>query len=339
MNDIVLYQFNSITLTNVMKPQYLLDETACRSNIIRGSDEPVLNFDSVIDALEFCKKHNLKMRGHTLVWHTQTPLWFFKEDYNDDNKYVTKEVMEMRMESYIKQVLQFIQYYYPNVIDVWDVVNEAVEIDKGKYDETSTWKTRTMYGDNVPNPWYETMGQDYVITAFRIARKYATPEVKLVYNDYNTFMSEKTKAICNLVEILKKENLIDGIGLQSYLSPTWPARSTYSDAIKKFAKLNLEIQITELTISVDTNVSEEVMLEKQAKYYKEIFNIYLNLYHSGINIGSVTVFGLQDGFLFYSSDSTKTRLWDHNLIKKKAYYSILETLKTYYNKYNNNNNI
>ncbi|ORX56007.1 glycoside hydrolase [Piromyces finnis] len=335
MDDIILYQFNSITLTNLLKPQYILSQSITQGNLQRGSDEPGLDFSAAIDTLEFCKKHNLKMRGHTLVWHTQTPLWFFKEKYNANNKYVTKEVMEFRMESYIRQVMQFIQYYYPGIVDVWDVVNEAVEIDEGKYDINSTWKTRTKYGNNEPNPWYDTMGQDYVITAFRIARKYAMPGVKLVYNDYNTFMSEKAKAIYTLLEILKKEDLIDGIGLQSYLGPSWPNRTGYSDAIKKFSALNLEIQITELTISINTEVEEEDMLIQQADQYKEVFNIYLNLYHTGINIGSVTVFGLQDGFRFYESDSTKTRLWDHDLIKKKAYYSILEVLKTYYNKYNN----
>jgi len=335
MDDIVLYQFNSITLTNVMKPQYLLDQGASKKNILKGLEEPGINFDSVIDALEFCKKNNLKMRGHTLVWHTQTPLWFFKEKFNENNNYVSKEVMEIRMESYIRQVLQFVQYYYPDVVDVWDVVNEAVEIEEGKYDKTSTWKTRTMC-NNDPNPWYDTMGQDYVATAFRIARKYAAPGVKLIYNDYNTFMSAKTNAIYNLLEILKGEDLIDGIGLQSYLSPTWPSRNDYSNAIKKFAKLNLEIQITELTISVNTGLTDEEIYEQQAEQYKVVFDIYLKLYHSGINIGSVTVFGLQDGFRFYDSDSTKTRLWDHDLIKKKAYYSILEVFQSYYEQYNNN---
>ncbi|KAG4084845.1 glycosyl hydrolase family 10-domain-containing protein [Neocallimastix lanati (nom. inval.)] len=333
MVDIINHQFNSVTLTNLMKPSYLLDQNGSQKNIMKGIQDPSVNFQSAIDTLEYCKKNNIKMRGHTLVWHTQTPSWFFKKDYDDKNDYVDSEVMELRIESYIKQVMQFVQYYYPGVVDVWDVVNEAVEIDEGYYDEKVSWKTRTKCNES-SNPWYETMGPDYVIKAFRFARKYAAPGVKLIYNDYNTFMSEKTTAIINLLKILKEENLIDGIGMQSYLTPTFPERSTYANAIKKFGELGIEVQITELTISIDDKLSEEEMYEKQAEQYKEVFEIYLKAYHNGINIGSVTVFGLQDGYLFYTNDSTKTRLWDKDLQKKKNYYSILEVLKEYYNKYN-----
>lgn len=334
MNDIIIYQFNSVTLTNLMKSSFLLDKSGSQENISKGIKDPKIKFDSAVDALEFCKKNNIKMRGHTLVWHNQAPLWFFKENYDESKDYVNSEEMEIRMESYIRQVIQFVQYYYPDVIDVWDVVNEAVEIESGDYDDSISWKTRTKYNNGTPNPWYVTMGPDYVIKAFRFARKYAASGVKLIYNDYNTFVSAKTTAIINLLKILKTENLVDGIGMQSYLLPSFPNRNTYASAIKSFSELGLEVQITELTISIDDTVSEEEMYEKQAEHYKEVFEIYLKAYHAGINIGSVTVFGLQDNYLFYTNDSTKTRLWDRDLQKKKNYYSIMEILKEYYNKYN-----
>jgi len=324
MREIIAYQFNSVTYSNLMKAENILDKAASQANAKKGDDMPVLKFDTIVDGLEFCKENNIKMRGHTLVWHVQTPEWFFRTDFSDSGSYVNAAKMEKRMESYIKQMLEFVQYYYPGIVDVWDVVNEAVEIEGGSYDASTGWNTRTRYNGS-PNPWYTTMGADYVIKAFRIARKYADKNVKLIYNDYNTFMSQKTTAICNLIKKLKAENLVDGVGLQSYLNADWPNRNDYKTAIQKFAALGVEVQATELTIRTDGTANK---YNTQAKHYEEVFKIYKDLKKSGVNITSVTVFGLQDGYLFYNNDSTDTRLWDHNLKKKPVYNSIMKVLSS-----------
>jgi len=325
MREIIKYQFNSVTFTNLMKAEFMLNKSACQQSAKSGDGMPVLKFDTIVDGLEFCKENNIKMRGHTLVWHTQTPEWFFRTGYNDNGNYVDKSTMEKRMESYIKQMLEFVDYYYPGVIDVWDVVNEAVEITNGQFDNSSGWNTRTKYGNNQTNPWYATMGSDYVFKAFRFARKYAAKGTKLIYNDFNTFQSPKTDRISTLVQKLKAENLIDGVGLQSYLGPDWPNRNDYKSAIQKFASLGVEIQITELTISVENSNNK---FNSQANHYSQVFKIYKDLKKSGVNITSVTVFGLQDHYLFYDNDSTETRLWDGNLQKKSAYNSIMSVLKS-----------
>ncbi|ORY82223.1 hypothetical protein LY90DRAFT_664085 [Neocallimastix californiae] len=324
MRDVIAYQFNSVTFTNLMKADQMLDKAASQANARSGNDMPVLKFDSIVDGLEYCKANNIKMRGHTLVWHVQAPEWFFRTGFNDNGNYVDKNKMEKRMESYIKQMFEFVQHYYPGVVDVWDVVNEAVEITNGSFDASSGWNTRTKYDNNKTNPWYATMGPDYVFKAFRFARKYANKDVKLVYNDFNTFMSQKTNAICNLVKKLKAENLIDGVGLQSYLGPSWPNRNDYKNAIQKFSALGVEIQITELTISVEESNNK---FNAQANHYRDVFKIYKDLKKSGVNITSVTVFGLQDHYLFYDNDKTETRLWDRNLKKKQAYNSVMSVLK------------
>ncbi|ORX82805.1 hypothetical protein BCR32DRAFT_219082 [Anaeromyces robustus] len=324
MCQLIAYQFNSVTYSNLMKAEHMLDKTASQNNAKNGNDMPVLKFDTIIDGLEFCQKNNVKMRGHTLVWHTQTPSWFFRTNFQDNGSFVNASKMEKRMESYIKQMLEFIQYYYPGVVDVWDVVNEAVEITNGSYDSSTGWNTRTKF-DGGDNLWYKTMGADYVFKAFRFARKYADKNVKLIYNDYNTFMSQKTNAISNLIKKLKAENLVDGVGLQSYLNADWPNRNDYKSAIQKFSSLGVEIQITELTIKTDGSGNK---FNNQATHYQQVFQIYKDLKKSGVNITSVTVFGLQDGYLFYSNDSTDTRLWDHNLKKKPVYNAIMKVLKS-----------
>ncbi|OUM66922.1 glycoside hydrolase family 10 protein [Piromyces sp. E2] len=326
MRDIIAYQFNSITYTNLMKMDYMLNKSASQSNARNGNDMPVLKFDTIIDGLEFCKNNNIHMRGHTLVWHVQAPDWFFRTNFEDNASFANAQKMEQRMESYIKQLMQFVQCHYPGVVDVWDVVNEAVEIEQGSFDSSTGWNTRTKFDSGKKdNLWYKTMGPDYVFKAFRFARKYADKDVKLVYNDFNTFMSQKTNAIKTLVGKLKAENLIDAVGLQSYLGASWPAVKDYRSAIQQFSSLGVDIQVTELTISTDGTNNK---FNQQASRYQEVFKAYMELKRSGINITSVTLFGLQDGYLLYDKDTTDTRFWDHDLKKKPVYNAVMQVLKS-----------
>lgn len=319
--------FNSCTLTNLMKPTYMLDQTGCVKNAAEGNEEPALTFACVDEILQWCVDNEVPMRGHTLVWHTQTPDWFFREGYKNDGEYVDRETMLIRLDSYIKQVLTYCQDNYPGAIYCWDVVNEAV--DEGG-DPNSFYLCRTKTGEGDPNPWYVVVGDDYVEQAFRSARKYAAEDVKLFYNDFNTYFSKKRDAIYRLCEHLKEEGLIDGIGMQGY----WTGANTGSIemAIKTFAKLGLEIQITELSIDA-ADLSEEE-LEKQAKSYGSLFYMFSYLDEQGggpANITSVTLFGLQDGFVMYNgSDKTTSRIFDKDFQPKPAFEKIAKIMNNTY---------
>ena len=133
--------FNSCTMTNLMKSCYILDQAASQENLSNGNEEPALSFATIDPTLEWCKENGMKMRGHTLVWHTQAPNWFFRENYTDDGEYVDKKTMLARMESYIKQLLTHVQEEYPGVIYCWDVVNEAVDPESA--DPDSDFQCRT----------------------------------------------------------------------------------------------------------------------------------------------------------------------------------------------------
>lgn len=328
MTEITKYHFNSVTFSNLMKPSYLLNQERSIQNAAEGNPEPAVSFDTVTEGLEFCKENQISMRGHTLVWHTQVPEWFFQEGYQNDGAYVDRETMLFRMESYIKQVLTYTQENYPGVIYCWDVVNEAVEITAGAYENESGFQTRTKSGEE-PNLWYEVVGWDYWEKAFEYARKYAAPDVKLYYNDYNTFLYDKTKAICKLASYLKEKGLIDGIGMQGYMDLSFPnimgAGSTISAALEAFGKLDLEVQLTELTINSNQNTEES--FEKQAKRYRSLFSV-LKMYdkdHGGsVNITAVTFFGLMDQYMFYEGNTDYARLFDDKLQPKPAFYGILD---------------
>lgn len=97
------------------------------------------------------------------------------------------------------------------------------------------------------NYWYQIIGADYVEKAFSYARKYADPQQKLFYNDFNCY--EKDAAICEMAGKLQEEGLIDGIGMQSHILLEYPSVQNYENTIRKFAQMGLEIQITELDIN------------------------------------------------------------------------------------------
>lgn len=328
MSEIIKYHFNSVTYSNLMKPSYLLDQQGSIRNFADGKDEPAVRFDSVKEGLEFCKENNIQMRGHVLVWHNQVPDWFFREGYQNNGEYVDKDTMLGRLESYIKQVLTYTQTEYPGVIYCWDVVNEAVENSTGAYETESGFQIRSYYDGSKENLWYKVIGVDYVEKSFEYARKYAAPEVKLFYNDYNTFQPSKTILIYKLASYLKDKGLIDGIGMQGYMDLTYPGiaggQDSFMTALSKFAELGLEIQLTELTIRSDDKDPES--MEKQAKRYKNLFQILKGMDTASgknANITAVTVFGLMDEYLFYTNDKTYARLFDGKLQPKPAFYSIL----------------
>lgn len=273
-------------------------------------------------------ENGIKMRGHTLVWHAQVPDWFFKEGYESDGALVDRDTMLMRMESYIGQVITYTSENYPGVIYCWDVVNEAVEIAGGCHEEETGYYIRTASGDE-ENLWYTVIGADYVEKAFEFARKYAPADVKLFYNDYNTFQPLKNEKICALLKDLYAGGLVDGIGMQSYYDRKNPdikgKTGSVQRAIENFAAIGLEIQITELTINIDE--PDERALLVQAMRYQEMMELLTELDsdHGGIaNITGVTFFGLMDEYMFYPGNTEYSRLFDGKLQPKEALYRILQ---------------
>ena len=326
---VVKKHFNSCTMSNLMKSCYLLRQQESIASAAEGDGSPVLSFETIDDTLQWCMDNGVKMRGHTLVWHAQAPDWFFRENYKTDGAYVDKETMLFRMESYIKQVLTHVQDNYPGVIYCWDVVNEAVELGEGG-DKDSFFSCRVSSGEG-PNPWYLTIGEEYVEMAFTYARKYADEDVKLFYNDYNTFDANKRANIIKLCEHLKEKGLIDGIGMQGYWGLNWPSQTDIELSIKLYARLGLEIQITELSVGVDEETEEQFLA--QAKKYFNIFMSLRNLDTQGggsANITNVTLFGLKDHYT--PGDKTNARLFDTNFQPKEAFRRVKAILNASYKK-------
>lgn len=324
---LVKQHFDSVTLSNLMKSCYILKQDASIKNAQEGDGTPVLTYESIDPTLQWCMENGVGMRGHTLVWHTQAPDWFFRDGYTNEGAYVDKETMLFRMESYIKQLMTHVQEEFPGVVYCWDVVNEAV--DPYSADPDSGFGCRTMHGEGEANPWYITIGPDYVEMAFTYARKYAAEGVKLFYNDFNTYESAKREYIYTLCKDLKEKGLIDGIGMQGYWGIDYPSMTTISSTLARFGELDLEIHITELSIGVDEETEEQ--FEAQAKAYSNVFFTLRNKDLEGggnANITCVTVFGLIDHY--NPNDTTNARLFDSKYQPKPAYYKVYNMFKSTY---------
>ena len=324
------YHFNSVVYSNLMKPDFLIDRTRSMANALDGDETGVaVRFDDALPGLEFARANGLGMRGHTLVWHTQTPEWFFREGFTTNGDFVSREIMIARLESYIRQVLQFTNEYFPGIIYAWDVVNEAVTTAPGQFNNDTGWFTRSHWGD-VNNPrdnlWYKVIGPEYVELAFTFARRYAAPYVRLFYNDYNTFQADKTLAIVALLTELVEKGLVDGMGMQSAFGLNWPSSlstgaNSVRQAIEQFSALGLEIQMTEVTV----RAGSPDFFEHQALRYQEFFEVVLEMHHLNggpANITNVTLFGLMDSYKFYANFEQFYWLFDYRLQPKPAFYAV-----------------
>lgn len=251
-----------------------------------------------------------------MVWHSQTPRWFFTEGYSQDANapLVSKELMLKRMENYIRQVLEYTQTNYPGLIYAWDVVNEA--INPGEGDENGLRVKDSL--------WYEVVGPEFIEKAFEYARKYADPDVKLFYNDYNTEETGKLLYIKRLVKGLQDKGLIDGIGLQSHLTMDNPSLVDVNSSLLEYGELGLELQITELDMGLKSNTEEDFL--NQAKRYKRLFMFIKSIHESGAaNITNVTFWGLSDdiSWLNKPSEPNYPLLFDNYLLQKPAFWGVL----------------
>ncbi|MBE5959872.1 MAG: hypothetical protein E7256_00560 [Lachnospiraceae bacterium] len=300
VTGLVKKQYNSITPENSLKPEILLNQTKSKE-----TGEVSINENRLDDYCKYAIENGLLMRGHTLVWHSQTPKWLFCEGFNASNAYVSKEVMDQRLESYIKTIMDYCKTNYPGVIYAWDVCNEVVSA-KGNPSMANYW--HDVYGD-----------YSYVADAFKYARQYAEEGTKLYYNDYNCYQPGKAEEILSFLEGVKAAGNIDGIGMQSHLSIGYPSVSMVTDTIDKFAAAGYDVQITELDIGVGGSKAPTAeQSAAQAEMYGKLFE---GLVEKADKISSVTFWGVSDDVSWRTPE--EPLIYDSKLNEKDSYYKII----------------
>lgn len=313
--SLITSQFNSITMENQMKPEFLLST----DNFTKGSDTNIIINESFLDKiLKLACDNGLKLRGHTLIWHNQTPEWFFHEGFDVNRNFVTKDVMRLRMESYIKNVLTYCQTNYPGVVYAWDVANEVVT-DEGQFRSKSNWFR--VYGD-----------ESYITDAFTFARKYADKDVKLFLNDYNEYNTEKRDKLYHVLKNLYHAGICDGMGMQSHYVMDYPTLATVKVAIQKYNQIDpgkIEIQLTELDIHNPYNnaAGQKAVADKYEDLFKMLIDCKRN---QKINITGVTFWGLTDADTWltdFRGETSFPALFGSDYAAKSSYFAILNAAK------------
>ncbi|MDR0918020.1 MAG: endo-1,4-beta-xylanase [Oscillospiraceae bacterium] len=331
--SLFLKHFNSITFGNELKPEAILDQAMSQQMSKKGDDlNPQVNLQSADSLIQFAIANDLPIRGHTLVWHSQTPDWFFKEGYKDSGEWLSKADMQVRLENYIKNVFFALETQYPKAnFYAYDVVNEAFS-DEGGMRPAGGYTLAQQDGNyEGSSAWIQVYGDDtFIDDAFRFARKYAPEGCKLFYNDYNEYMGVKRDHIVNKVTQLYNDGLLDGVGMQSHLGAYFPdladsEYAVYYQALEKYSAIGCEIQITELDITADdiTEQNKVEKLAKQTEQYKQLFDLVLKFKtEKNANITAVVIWGMLDSNSWRSE--RLPLLFDKDYQAKDAFYAIVD---------------
>jgi len=239
---IIKDQFSAIVAENCMKSMYMQPK------------EREFFFNDADKFVEFGEKNNMFITGHTLIWHSQAPSWFFVDE---KGKNVSAEVLKERMKTHITTIVS----RYKGLIKGWDVVNEAI-MEDGSYRKSK---------------FYEILGEEFIPLAFQYAHE-ADPEAELYYNDYNEWYKGKRETVLKMIQSFKERGIrIDGIGLQGHLGMDIPDLDDYEATIVGYNEAGMKVMITELDLSplpsrkgnTSANVSDTIAYQKQMNPYTD----------------------------------------------------------------------
>ncbi|WP_405658114.1 endo-1,4-beta-xylanase [Streptomyces sp. NBC_01166] len=254
----------------------------------------VFDFTSGDEIADYAKAKGLKLRGHTLLWHSQLPSWLSSGSW-------TAEELRAVLKTHITQVVK----HYRGKVFAWDVANEIMNED-GTYRE---------------NIFYKTIGPSYIADALRWAHA-ADPKVKLYLNDYNVEgTGAKSDAYYTLIKQLKADGVpIDGFGMQAHLALQYGFPYQLQQNIQRFADLGVDVAITELDIRM-VLPSDATTLARQADWYSQVTSACLAVRRC---VG-ITLWGYSDGHSWIPSTfpgEGAALPWDENLRHKPAYDAI-----------------
>lgn len=239
----------------------------------------------------FCKEHNIKMKGHTLVWAWDkqgVPDWIL--DYTPE-----------QVSTAVKHRIDTVVSKYKKQIPVWDVVNEPIH-----------------------NHWYdEHWKKDYAVDSFKWARE-ANPDALLAINDYSGIRGEVDRFVPYVQDLLDKGAPIDAIGEQAHDQPYWYSPDEIFKTLDKMASTGLDIHLTEFTYpSDDAEIKGSFMQgrwdeQKQAEFYRYFFTLSF----SHPRVEAITLWAMWDGSTWLKQGGIVRKDWT----PKPAYEALDELI-------------
>lgn len=371
---LVKKHFNAVTFGNELKPDalfnYQIGQSVDSTTITFQGKElkvPVVNdkqenldfsrADAMLDKILEWNNANpndkIRVRGHVLVWHSQTPEWFFHEDYDVAKPYADKGTMNRRLEWFIFSV--FDHYFgkaangkYDGLFYGWDVVNEAVNgntyrDDKVISDASDTSTSDTRHGSN--SMWWRVYkSNEFIINAFKYANKYAPNDVELYYNDFGETDNTKCEGIVKLINDVKSADgtRLDAFGMQAHYNVDGFSAAQFKSVAKKYAAAAGKVQLTELDFKASstydgTAATKESEYTKMAYCHKNLYEAIKALKKEGANVSGITVWGViePNSWLHSQSDlgggasgsAQCPLLFDGNYKAKPAYWAYVDATK------------
>ena len=369
--ELVEKHFNAVTLGNELKPDALFNyqigqSVDCKTITFKGTELKVPVVNDKNENLDFSRadamlekilewnnanpKNKIRVRGHVLVWHSQTPEWFFHEDYDVAKPYVDKETMNRRLEWFISSV--FDHYFgkaangkYDGLFYGWDVVNEAVNgntyrDDKVIPDESDTSTSDTRHGSN--SMWWRVYkSNEFIINAFKYANHYAPEDVELYYNDYGETDNTKCEGIVKLINDVKHADgtRLDAFGMQAHYNVDGFSAAQFKSVAKKYATAAGKVQLTELDFKASstydgTAATKESEYTKMAYCHKNLYEAIKALKTEGTIVSGLTVWGVIEPNSWLHSQSNVgggangsaqcPLLFDGNYKAKPAYWAYVD---------------
>ncbi len=310
-NAVIKRHFNAITPENIMKAEEI--HPAWNQ----------YNFDLADKIIAYGNGNNMQVNGHTLIWHSQLPVYARNIQSVDSFK------------TFFQDHISTVASRYSGKIFSWDVVNEALNED----------------GSMRKSVFLEMLGEDFVTEAFRLTQK-VSPGTELYYNDYNNEQPQKRAGCIALIKKIQAAKVrIDGVGIQGHWHLGRVPLKDIEESILAYHALGLKVMITELDIEMlprnfdGADVNQRIasnpslnpyangipdsLLQKQATDYENLFKLFLK--HKD-KITRVTFWGVNDGQSWLNGWPVPGRtnyplLFDRNFNPKPAYFSVINLKK------------
>ncbi len=329
--QLIKEQYNSITLGNETKQEELLtnpavlistDEAKKRGYVIpenyKETKVPQFDFSVLDESMKICADNGLGLRFHTLVNPGQCLEWFFREEFSETEDYVSPEVMDARMEFYIRTVMEHVyNSEYGYVVYAWDVTNEHLHA----YMSNSPWVR--VYQEPILEPRFAKLAYEI---ADDVLRKHGIRDkVSLIFNEYDVYRTVNGRyAAQDIILILAYFNsdkkICDGVGIQSHIWPEIPFDGKYKEALLAFLEAGYEVQITEADLQKGGQGNPT---EEYEQYYCEFMKTLLEIARGGGKITGLTFWGMADNIT--GPREYTPFLFSYVGRPKDVYYKVLQT--------------